>query len=299
MITLAQLKAIYNDADAELQFTYLENKHRGGINNQKGNSYETFFTIYQIAKLFNERVNHETTFFTVQAFSFIDDLIIEVQSEHLNKFFQIKDIQALTWAGGDHPLQDDFENQYNICLQNNQEAELYLTLSRFELCERLRAQLPGRISQFTTVIHFNSALSINSLLRVNEEFRDQLVEMCAISNPSSDTLDALGTIILGAWDATDKTRVSMKTLLENCYHQSPNYIKGLADRLSVRLDNFLSSVSGFTFEIEQGYLQWNYNNTDKGILQFAIGTQKFLQWENDVINTGPGIDFELLEPFLS
>lgn len=30
--------------------TYLKNKHCGGLNNEKGNSYEIYFTLYEVCK---------------------------------------------------------------------------------------------------------------------------------------------------------------------------------------------------------------------------------------------------------
>ncbi len=299
MITLDQLKSIYTDAEAATLYAYLGNKHRGGINNSKGNTFENFFTVYQVAKLFNDGANKENTFFSSQVFSFIDDLVIESAHEHRCKFFQIKDVQNLNWTTGNHPIQDDFEMQQNICVQNRQEAELFMVVSRKDVYDDLIDNIQEKINSFTKVIHFGTAGSINSLIRTNNEFKDELVQMCAISNPSSDTLDALGTIVLGAWDATDKAKVSIADLLNKCYNENPNYIKGFENRVSENLKRVLESINGFTFTVEHGYLVWRYLNSDKGILQYAIGTKGFVQWENDVANLGANVTFEILEPFLS
>ena len=299
MITLDQLKAIYNDAEADAHFAYLGNKHRGGVNNSKGNTFENFFTVYQVAKSFNDDDDHERTFLSSQVRAFIDDLVIESPDKQLSKFFQIKDVQNLSWTTGDHPIQDDFEMQYNVCTQNGKDAELYLTVSRTELCDILVAGLPEKISTYTKVIHFGTADSSNSLIRTNNDFKDELVKMCAISNPSSDTLDALGTIVLGAWDGTNKTNVSIAHILNKCYDENPNYIKGFENRVSENLNRVLGSINGFTFVVEHGYIVWNYLNSDKGILQYAIGTRQYVQWENDITNSGAEITFEILEPFLS
>ena len=123
--------------------------------------------------------------------------------------------------------------------------------------------------------------------------------MCAISNPSSDKLDALGSIILGAWDGTDKTKISLGTLLDNCYGQNPNYIKGFGGRLSEHLKQILDAINGFSYKIENGYIIWTYNTTDTGTLSYPIGTKEFMQWENDILNLGSINDFELIEPYLS
>jgi hypothetical protein len=298
MVTLDQLKAIYNNDDAELHYAYLNDKHKGGINNSKGNNLENHFTVYEIAKSFNENANYENTFFSSQAFSFIDDLIIELNN-NLFKFFQIKDVQNLSWDSGKHPIGSDFEIQYNVYRNTGKNAELYLTVSRKEVYDSMVADLPKHISAFTKVVHFETADSINSLIRTNNHFKDELIKMCAISNPSSDKLDALGTIILGAWDATDKKQQSLKILLDRCYNQNPNYIKGFEGRLSEHLNSLLNSIKGFTFKIENGYLVWSYNTTDIGTLSCAIGTKEFIQWESDITNLAPINSFEIIEPFLS
>ena len=307
MVVKSLFEKVFGRNKGLTHFKYLKNKHQGGINNAKGNVYENFFAVYQIAKLFNQN-SSERTLLTAQSFSFVDDLEIEYNSSEnfkrrrykkTIKFFQTKDVGNLDWHSGEHPLETDFELQFIMAKKNGFNPKLNMVVSRAELSKKLNLTMPRKIKKYTRVGNFKSAASINSLIRINPYVKDELMEMCAISNPSSDKLDTLGNIILGAWDGTDKTKIKLGDIIATCYNLNPNYLKGFSERISTQLKEILDSIIGFTYKVENGYIVWSYGKTDSGTISFPIGSRDFLQWENDLFNLPRTQLFEGIESYLN
>lgn len=297
MITLDTLKAKFG-AEGEKLFEYLENKHKGGANNAKGGSFETYFTIYQIAKIFNEEKKEAECLFSAQVLGFVDDLEIGFPARNEFRYYQIKDIIALSWEAGDHPLRNDFEVQYTMMHDAGVSGKLFIVVSRQDVWDALKKSHPDSIQEYSEVLHFQTAVSLNRLIQEYAVFKNELAGMCALKNPSTDKLEALGAVLLGVWDASDKTNIDLKGLISRCRELTPNYIKGEANVLSGKITGILGSIDGFFFVLEGGFLRWNYRDTDEGVLAYSIGSQRFEQWENDIFNANIKT-FEDLESFLS
>ncbi|MGI4727832.1 MAG: hypothetical protein ACRYGB_04600 [Janthinobacterium lividum] len=295
MITLKQLENLFFDESTGL-YQYLKNKNIGGTNNYKGATFENFFTIYKIAQTFNNYLNQDIVF-SSQVFCFIDDLVIENSTSNKIEHFQIKDIATLSWETENHPLKDDFKNQNLVC-DISVQSELTLVVSKKDLYTNLKATIPKEIEKFVSVIHFETSISMARLLNINTQIKGEILKMCAIKNPSTYILETIGVSILGVWDGTSKSHVSLKEILQQCNANSPNYIKGFINQISSELRTILSSITGFSFQIQNGYIKWAFNNTDEGILQYIIGSQEFIQWENDIRNSTFS-SFNDIEPYLS
>ena len=298
MITLEVLKKAFGEDEGEKRFKYLQNKNKGGRNNSKGNSFENFYAVFQISRSFNENLNPEETLFSSQANTFIDDLLIEQIADKIETYFQLKDVARLSWQAGEHPLKDDFFYQHKISIISGINAKFQIVVSDKSVYENLLSDIPGEIIDFVEVVHFESASSLNNLIRKNLLMKEELTKMCALTNPSTDKLETLATIILGAWDASSKSKISLEDILNKSYSLKPNFIKGHLTKLSHTLSKILNSINGFTYEIENGFLKWKFNNTDEGVLKYGIGSREFEQLENDIFNTDIK-SFEDLEPFLS
>lgn len=297
MITLELLTDTFGEKSKEHN-EYLKNKWKGGANNAKGNSYENFYSIYQIAKSFNENSDYESTLFSSQLFGFIDDLLIAQTKNNREAFFQIKDDQTITWRTGKHPIETDFFNQSQVLQKKGVNSYLGLVVSNIDAHKRLTNSIPDRIKEIVNVIHFETGKSISSLIRNNSIFKEELSKMCALRNPSTDKLETLGTIILGAWDSTDKNEISLRYILDRCHQQNPTYIKGQQGDISNKLKIIFNSIEGFKFEIENGFITWEFNSTDSGVISYEITSKEFSQLENDIFNADIKT-FEDLESFLS
>jgi len=90
------LESVFEE-DGQKYFEYLSNKNRGGTNNQKGNTFENFFTLYKIAEAFNKNIDPENILFSSQAFCFVDDLVIEQVRGRFTGFIRSEMLQ--NWNG--------------------------------------------------------------------------------------------------------------------------------------------------------------------------------------------------------
>lgn len=298
MITLELLIKEFGEDEGKKLLKYLQNKHKGGRNNQKGNTFENFFSVYIIAKSFNDKLDNEHTLFSSQSYAFVDDLLIEHIKDKIETYYQIKDVTSLSWFNGEHPLKDDFIYQFKISSKSEINAKFKLVVSNKGIYDDLVSKLPSEIKGFAEVIHFETASSLNNLIRKNPLMKAELSNMCALNNPSTDKLETLATILLGAWDASEKSKVQFREILNRSQSQNPNFIKGYNNILSHKLSNILNSISHFSYEVENGFLKWKFKNTDEGVLEYKIGSIEFEQWENDVFNKEIKT-FEDLESFLS
>jgi hypothetical protein len=284
MITLEVLKKAFGEDEGAKLLKYLQNKNKGGRNNAKGNSFENFYSVYQIARYFNDNLDHDKILFSSQTYTFVDDLLIEKIADKNETYFQIKDVVNLNWLEGEHPLKNDFIYQYKISTNSGVNVKFKMVVSDKSVYENLRSKLPIEIKDFVEVVHFETASSLNNLIRKNLLMKEELTKMCALYNPSTDKLETLATILLGAWDASDKSQIQLKEILNKSHTQNPNYIKGHSNKLSHKLSNILNSISGFSYEVENGFLKWKFNKTDEGVLEHRIGSMEFEQWENDIFN---------------
>jgi hypothetical protein len=301
MATLAKLESLYGTPKAEQLLSYLKSKHQGGINNSKGNTFENFFAIYKIALLAKKNVKDKDNLISSQVSCFVDDLAIEMLAVPSADYFQIKDVATLSWdSGHTYTIKDDFELQLALGKSEGIDTRCIMVVSKKSVYDSLKKETPEAIKGKTDIIHFNTAASINQLIQVNKDFKDAISDICAINSPSIDKMETVATIILGVWDASDKTKATIEQLLKKCYSINPNYIAGFESSLPSNVESIFQRIDGLSFKVENSYLVWNYKSTDTGVLPFPIGSKEFLQWENDLSTADLGIQtFEDLEHFLS
>ena len=291
MVTLPQLQLIAKPAKAQKLFTYLKNKNKGGINNAKGNKFETYFTAFKIAEYWEEDPNQ--TLFTTQEFCFIDDLVIQ----RLNKsteHYQIKDVKSLSWKGGTNPLEQDFTCQLSL-YKKQTKPRLFLVVSSQTLAKKLRKERSFTIKKSVNVTHFPAADSINRILQLNQSFRKCIEDLCGLTNPRIDKLEMVAATIIGFWQSNGAPNTPLRVIRNHCLTSSPHYFKGGANHLSGPLEALLNSIIGLTFIISNGTLQWTYNGTDSGALSFKIGSVEFAQFENDILDFPLGVTFARVE----
>jgi hypothetical protein len=137
-----------------------------------------------------------------------------------------------------------------------------------------------------------------ALLKTNSDFKNVITRICAIKNPNLDKLEVVATILLGVWDASSKTNVRIADFYQGCIHLNPNYIVGSEHVLPLDVESISTSIPGFSFEVQNSYINWTYNISDTGVIVYPVGSQNFLQWENELVASKP-VTFEDLEPFLS
>lgn len=292
MITQAQLQNV-SPADAAALWQYLQNKNKGGLNNSKGNTFENFYSVFKIAESHNKKDDWANTLFSSQQMDFVDDLRINRVNPISTDYFQIKDIAALTWTAKNNQLDIDFFVQFELCRIAGMPATTSIVVSTTAVGQELTDGMPVRCTAFSHVIVFSTAKSVQALLKSNKPFLDEIVKMCAFS--STDKLEALATVLLGVWDGTDKNNISLQDIIDRCFAINPHFIKGLQNQVSQQVENILTSINGFTFQVRDGYIVWTYQGTDKGNFPYPIGSIKYVEWEDRFIANGPYHTFEDIE----
>lgn len=104
MYTTNQIRELFGNEVLK----YLQDKNRGGISGEKGNTYEDFYAIYQIALLAQEVIetNQEINF-SSQIFVFVDDLIIDRKGNTPLQHYQLKNSTSVSWGSGLKSIADD------------------------------------------------------------------------------------------------------------------------------------------------------------------------------------------------
>ena len=124
----------------EAERKYLKNKHKGGKNNAKGNRYENFYAVFQIASLMNSQFERlDNVYLTSQlSETFVDDLLIE-KDNSIRTYHQIKDVKKLTWKNKE--LRNDFKRQKDISKEREEQFNLKLVYSNIDFSESSPAAL--------------------------------------------------------------------------------------------------------------------------------------------------------------
>lgn len=119
---------------------YLTHKNRGGVSGEKGNTYENFFAVYQLALLAQEVIeSHKEIKLFTQVLAFVDDLIVDRKNDTPLQHYQLKNSSSVAWGTGLKSISDDFKKQYDLNQSLAREAEINLVVSYQELKTDLEA----------------------------------------------------------------------------------------------------------------------------------------------------------------
>lgn len=280
---------------------YLTNKNRGGVSSEKGNTYENFFAVYQLAVLSPQIIENdlEVDIYS-QILAFVDDLIVDRKGNSPLQHYQLKNSQSETWGSGLKSLRDDFSKQYELNQSQSRESELYLVVSRQELKTKLEEDLPNEISAYSQVIHFPYQSDIVKVISQQPTFKQAIEYLCAFEKPEPDKIECVATVLLGAWASSDKSGISVREILEKAQKCQPSYIRSFSQQwqLDPTVEDILSKIPNFSYNLIKGFLHWDYGNgLERGTLPYSIDNEKFKRFEAIVKKNQPA-SFEDLEPFL-
>ena len=238
----------------EAERKYLKNKHKGGKNNSKGNRYENYYAVFQIASLMNSCCDSLKNVYLRSQLSdtFIDDLLI-VKKNSQKTYHQLKDVQTLNW----NSLVKDFKRQAEISTEQQENFEIKLVHSIKDYSNNIPNDLVG----YTTVEYFPSHNELNQLYWYYTPFKTAIVQI-AVEGSSDDALTGIAASILGAWTSinTDEP-ISLKQNSEKVYNI--NGFDGLkvypTIEMSKKCMNILNNI-GVTFNINGTTLYWSYGH---------------------------------------
>jgi hypothetical protein len=281
---------------------YLKNKNQGGISNNKGNTYENFFAVYQLALLAKDVIeDSKDIYFSSQVCSFVDDLIINRVDDNTLQHHQLKNSLNIKWGTGEKSICDDFRKQFRLNESIGKSSKISLVVSCPRLKDKLINKMPQDIKKYSQVNHFCYDSSLMKVLDQETEFKKAVEYLCCSDSPDRDKIECVATVILGAWCSSDRPKVSVLDVLTKAYNCQPSFLRPL-NRVDCVLEagakEILDSIEDFTYNFSKGFLHWAFKNgLDRGTLSYSCDTEKFAKFQELVRKNGPR-SFEELESFL-
>lgn len=281
--------------------SYLENKNRGGVSGEKGNTYENFFAVYQLALLSKEVIEdgREINFYS-QIIAFVDDLIVVCQNNATFRHYQLKNSITVAWGEELKSIADDFSKQYILNQSMSRETKLHLVVSNQELRAKLDESMPAALKTYTQVLHFPYESSLVKVIARQPDFYEAIEYLCAFDNPAPDKIECVATVLLGAWVSNNKSGVCVIEILKKAQDSTPSFIRSFSQQwqLDPEVESILSKIEGLSYNLIRGFLHWEYGNgLDTGTLPYSLDTEKFKRFQ-ELLKRNKPTSFEELEAFL-
>ena len=270
------------------------NRHNGGLNNRKGNDFETRFAVYLIAE--NAKKNATVA---DQVFELVDDLqivFLDAEGDGDRKIdFQIKDREFLTWS----ELETDFSKQNHLNASLGVEPSCQaVVVSRDELRNKLRETIPEGIKSHTKVLALQN-VPPNRMLMENAEAREVFKELCAFPD-EPDKLESVVLTLTAAWIVQPvNQRVRIDSVIEKARTCNPAYLRVDGEwKIPETVLSIFSAIQSFTCSIEHGYFKWKYGRSMSGCLAYNCDDPKFNTFLELIEKKKPST-FDDLEPHLN
>ena len=210
---------------------YLKNKNRGGASNDRGNTYENFFAVYQLALLAKDVIeDNKIIYFLSQVRSFVDDLIINYANEEILQHYQLKNSQNVNWITGEHPICDDFRKQFQLNESKGKNSKISLVVSLSRLKDKLTNEMPEDIKSYSQVEHFYYDSSLMKVLDQEPEFKQAVEYLCCFDNPEKDKIECVASVLVGAWCSIDRSNASVLDILKKAQDCNPSYVRSRGTR---------------------------------------------------------------------
>lgn len=282
---------------------YISNKNRGGVAGQKGNTYENFFAVYQLAHLSKSVIeNHVAIYISSQTLAFVDDLIVDVRGNTPLRHYQLKNMLDVSWGAGLKSISDDFSKQHILNQTISRESEITLVVPDEKLKVKLNNIMPHEIKAFSQVFCFPYELTIIEVIQKCEDFRMAIMYLSAFDNPPLDKIECVATVLLGAWVSSQKSNISIAEILRKAQLSTASFIRSFKHDLELdpKVKEILDSVQNFTYNISKGFLHWQFQQrsyTTKATFPHSLETDEFRRFQARVKRYKP-TTFEELEDFL-
>ncbi len=290
-------------------FSYLRNKHRGGRSNQKGNTYENFFAIYQIALLAPEVIAQTANIYILsQIPAFVDDLIIDRGADSTIQHYQIKETQSLSWGTDTSQVKIayDFRLQFDLNTQAlSRTSEIFLVTSSDYVSNELTESIPNDLRSYSSVIFFPYRPTLNALLQISNDLKTAIAYLTAFESPTLDKIECVASILLGAWVSSDTSQTTVLEILQKARNCQPSFIRSLSLDKSFALASkvvfILQGIDGFIYELSKGFFHWQYQVGTvvymDGTYPFSLDSEEFQKFQNLIIQLEPNT-FDELENLL-
>jgi len=278
---------------------YFKRKCRGGASGAKGIVYENHFAVYQLAYLVPEDLQvGSNVHVETQLDDFVDDIVVSDFKLRIRKHYQLKNSASVSWAGGDHPISDDFRMQKelndHLCFSSTTTT---LVCSDSARADRLSQQIPAEISNHSEVENFCYGETLNATLQIEPKLFDAIKNLCAFAD--TDKVERLGALILGVWSANCGQISSVSELWALVERYELNYVRSDgALTIPAALSTILMQINGFSYTIQDGYFVWKQAGLHmEGTFPFPIDSKQFEELSSKIVEVSP-TEIEDLEDLL-
>jgi hypothetical protein len=225
-----------------------------------------------------------------QAEAIVDDLTLEWEDR--TRYHQLKNVQSLSWTGGDHPLMTDFELQKKFADdQKIAQCETVLVVPTAGLANSMKADMPDAIKSHSSVEEFPyCGGSLNRLVLEHQPLRELLTELTRVDNPTSDELGcAFGALIMGILHK-DGDALSEEMFREG-QKARPNLIRLLPGDLqhfeyATDFEKNLAKVDGLSYGLSRGFFFWEAFGTS-GVLSYNCLSDEFAAFQRRIVQHAP------------
>jgi len=296
--TSASISACFQDDQI---VRYAANKHRGGSNGKKGSRYEDVFIGYKVAEIVASHVDNPAPRWPSvagQTEEFVDDALVRHQDGV--QYFQLKNVQNITWTGGDHPLETDFSLQYRLaCFQGNPSPTTTLVVPDQALQAKLQATMPVAILGYSSVQFFPYSETLNRLVLENPSLHGALGTLSRSRVPHIDELvGVLWVLTMAGNDFAGE--VSVEEILHAAARHVPNQLRtsGITAPVVLRTAfvEILDRIAGLKYDATQGFFSWDAFGMSE-IFDFDCATPQFEDFQKLIEQENP-TTFERFEELL-
>ena len=300
---------VYNEIErclGEAARKYAENKQRGGSNGKKGARYEDYFLAFKAAQIAAELIEVPDAAWPKlrgQIAGFVDDAVIE--SEKSTKYFQLKNVQSITWANGEHPLETDFEYQYRLAsAMAKPSPSTELVVSSADLHKSMTDSVPESIAAHTSVglfPYFESAAAadggvLNQYVIEHPELQECLKVLAKSENPTLDELaGVLGVLVIAFFQFPDGGKVDaiIEATRKILPHQVRTLVADVERYIKPEFKQILAEIQGLSYAVKRGYFHWEGFGT-AGVFRVDCKHEDFAKFQDEIIANKPKTfdDFE-------
>lgn len=252
--------------------TQLRNIRRGGDNNNKGASFETYFAAAKICEIAATQTNLHDFLISSQELAFVDDLCLRQDSIKYKENFQAKNSSgaAAVW---NESLEEKFRMQINIDKNYHNAQESYQTLlvSCPKIAESNNEKIPADLQGLCRSKFFPYNTTATKLLYDCPQLKEWLTEICNTGDPEDlSILDVAFRCVVSAWicGSTDTAR-SVGDLIGQAKADSrPNVFRdGIQESPSIPgwLHHLCSNFQDLEGYIEFGNVKIRYNGMEASL----------------------------------
>lgn len=239
---------------------YLQKKHLGGINNQKGGLFEDYYAVYQIVSYIPKYKNSfdNVKFQTQLEDTFVDDMLISNSEQNI--YHQLKNTQSLSWGKVDKQgdIAFDFAHQIEDCEERGEKFALKLVYSLKD--SKVDEQMPKEIKEQTLTEYFDYSADLNSLVIKSEPLKQVLRNITPNGEKApTDDLANIAYVFLGVWKGCNsKDKISLAYIInkvESFKHINLNIYSDV--NINEQCKQILDAIEGFEYNISGRMFYWN------------------------------------------